>query len=419
MHLSAFGEKLSADAGILSLMEDLGKAMADGNAIMMGGGNPGHIPAIEQVLRQQLLLLAEDKQAFRQLVGIYDPPRGNGDFCRAMATLLHNQFGWDLDEENICVTNGSQGAFFLLFNILAGRMTDGSRRKILLPLAPEYIGYADLGLEEELFVSVRPRIEHRQDSFFKYRVDFDQIKVTPDIGAICVSRPTNPTGNVLTDAEIRELARLAAENDIPLIIDSAYGLPFPGMVYTEVEPIWNESIILCLSLSKLGLPAARTGIVIGEKNLIRILSGVNAVTNLAPGSFGTMLTTQIIRSGEIIRLSQEVVRPFYQRKMHLALDALEKAFAGLPYKVHVPEGAFFLWLWFPGLPVSSRVVYERLKARGVVVVSGDYFFPGQPPGWTHASECIRLTYSQEEADVRRGIGIMADEIHRIMQQSQQ
>jgi valine--pyruvate aminotransferase len=81
--------------------------------------------------------------------------------------------------------------------------------------------------------------------------------------------------------------------------------------------------------------------------------------------------------------------------------------------VHVPEGAMFLWLWFPGLPVSSRELYERLKARGVVVVSGDYFFPGLASGWQHIDECLRVTYSQEEGDVRQGIGIIADELHKI------
>ena len=419
MRLSAFGEKLSAGAGILSLMEDLGLALAEGGKIMMGGGNPGLIPEIQAVMRARLQEIADDEASLRRLIGIYDPPRGDGEFLQAMAGLLRREYGWDLSEENICLTHGSQGAFFLLFNILAGRCADGSRRKILLPMAPEYIGYADLGMEADLFTSVRPRIETIGAHSFKYRVDFDRIAITEEIGAICVSRPTNPTGNVLTDAEIAGLARLAEQHDIPLIIDGAYGLPFPGMIYAKAAPVWNKNLILCLSLSKFGLPAVRTGIVIADRRIIGLLSGVNAVVNLAPSSFGAMLVTNIVQSGEILRLSREVVRPFYERKRDLALAAVGEAFAGLPYRVHVAEGAFVRWMWFPGLPVSSRVVYERLKARGVVVVSGDYFFPGLAPGWEHTEECLRLTYSQDEAEVRQGIGIIADEIRRVFDHSQQ
>ena len=416
MKLSAFGEKLSTGAGILSLMDDLGNALAEGDKIMMGGGNPGHIPEIQEVMRQRLQALIADEQSLRKLIGVYDPPKGEVDFRKALATLLRREYGWDLNEENICLTNGSQGAFFLLFNLLAGRTADGGHRKILLPMAPEYIGYADLGLSDDFFTSVQPRIEPVGEKFFKYRVDFERIAVTDEIGAICVSRPTNPTGNVLTDDEIAGLANLAETHDIPLIIDNAYGTPFPCMIYTEVKPVWNKHLILCMSLSKFGLAAVRTGIVVAEKEIIRLLSGVNAVVNLATGSFGAMLTTEIIQSGEIIRLSREVIRPFYQKKMERALACIEKSFTGFPYKVHVPEGAMFLWLWFPGLPVSSRQLYERLKQRGVVVVSGDYFFPGLAPGWRHAEECLRITYSQAEEDVQQGVAVIADEVRLLFGQ---
>lgn len=413
MKLSAFGEKFTAGAGILSLMDDLGNAMAGGETIMMGGGNPGHIPEIQEVMRQRLQALINDDQALRKLIGIYDPPRGDGAFCRALAALFRREYGWDISEENICLTNGSQTAFFLLFNLFGGKTVEGGYRKILLPLAPEYIGYADLGVEGDLFTSVRPKIEEIGERFFKYRVNFDQISIGPEVGAICVSRPTNPTGNVLTDAEISELSRLARSHDIPLIIDNAYGLPFPAMIYTDALPVWDRHLILCMSLSKFGLPAARTGIILADKELINRLSGANAVINLATSGFGAMLTTELIETGEIIRLSNEVIRPFYKRKMELALQAIEESFTGFAYKVHVPEGAMFLWLWFPGLPISSRHLYERLKACGVVVVSGDYFFPGLEPGWRHARECLRITYSQNEEDVWRGIRLIADEVRDV------
>lgn len=413
MKLSAFGRRFSSGAGILSLMDDLGNALARGGMIMMGGGNPAHVPEVQEVLRRRLRVLADDPARFRRLIGIYDPPPGNGDFLAALAGLLRREYGWPLGPENICLTNGSQGSFFLLFNMLAGRFEDGSCRKILLPLTPEYIGYTDLGLCDGLFATCRPRIELVGDHFFKYHVDFDRLELNEEIAAICVSRPTNPTGNVLTDEEIDRLAGLAAERDIPLIIDNAYGVPFPGIIYTEATPVWNENLIVCMSLSKFGLPAVRTGIVIARPEVIRVLAGINAILNLAPGSFGAMLTTDLMESGEILRLSREVIRPFYHRKMERAMAGVEKYFRDLPYRVHVPEGAMFLWLWFKGMPVSSRELYERLKARGVLVVAGDYFFPGLAPGWPHMQECIRITYSQDEDQVRQGLQIVADEVRRI------
>ena len=90
--------------------------------------------------------------------------------------------------------------------MLAGRFEDGQRKKILLPLVPEYIGYADQGVDPDLFRSGRPTLEFIDDHTFKYHIDFDRLEVTEEIAAICVSRPTNPTGNVLTDSEIARLS---------------------------------------------------------------------------------------------------------------------------------------------------------------------------------------------------------------------
>jgi len=307
----------------------------------------------------------------------------------------------------------------MLFNMLAGECDDGISRKILLPLLPEYIGYEDLGITDDFFISFPPRIELLEDNLFKYHVDFDNISITDDVAAICVSRPTNPSGNVLTDEEILKLAHLAAENGIPLIVDSAYGVPFPGIIFVDAEPFWNDQVIVCMSLSKFGLPAARTGIVVASEEVIRTLSGINAVINLAPGSFGAMLATEITRSGEILNLSREVVMPFYQKKMAKALSQLHELFHGLDYRVHVPEGAMFLWIWFQGLPISSHELYERLKEKKVLVVSGHYFFPGLDGAeWKHAQECIRITYSQDEKDVYNGLRIIAREVRQINDQYQ-
>lgn len=415
MKLSTFGQKLGADAGINSLMDDLGEAMASGDdVIMMGGGNPGHLPEVTDRFQSIAKQLVDDPEQFRRLTGVYDPPQGEKQFIASLVELLNREYDWGLTPENVALTNGSQSAFFMLFNMLAGEHPDGSHKHILLPLAPEYIGYGDAGLTPGLFRAVRPEIDELGDHLFKYRVDFSGLEITEDTAAICVSRPTNPTGNVLTDGEMLGLEELARQHDIPLIVDGAYGTPFPDLMFTEASPRWTPQHILCLSLSKLGIPAARTGIVIADKPLIRALSGVNAIMNLATGSFGAMLAEPLVRSGEIISMSRDCVQPVYRRKMESAVAAFREAMGeDCPWRIHTPEGAMFLWLWFPDLPISSLELYRRLKARGVLVVSGHYFFPGLPDGdWRHRHECLRVTYSQDETDVARGLRGIAEEVKR-------
>jgi valine--pyruvate aminotransferase len=82
----------------------------------------------------------------------------------------------------------------------------------------------------------------------------------------------------------------------------------------------------------------------------------------------------------------------------------------IPYRLHESEGAFFLWFWFPSLPITTIQLYEKLKERNVLVVPGEYFFFGLADQWDHSHECIRVTFSQSENIVKEGIQIIADEV---------
>ncbi len=418
MKISNFAKKITCESGIGRLMDDLDVAFASGKDMMMlGGGNPAHIPQVQEYFRQSMRQLLERPAEFAKAIGDYSPPQGNKEFIEAMTHLLNKQFHWGIKCENVALTNGSQSAFFILFNMFAGRFDDGVQRKILFPLAPEYIGYCDVGLEEGLFVANKPLIDFVDDHVFKYHIDFENLNITDDIGAICVSRPTNPTGNVLTDSEIEKLSELAQRHDIPLIIDNAYGTPFPNIIFTQAAPIWNEQTVVCMSLSKLGLPAGRTGIIVAAKEIINMVAKANAVMILSPGSLGASIATEMVRSGQILTLARDVIRPYYQEKAKFAIDLLMHELKGLNFYMHTCEGAIFLWLWFRDLPVTTFELYERLKKRKVIVVPGHYFFPGLSQQWKHKDQCIRINYSRDRQTISTAIGIIADEVRKAYAQS--
>lgn len=422
MTFSDFGKKFSQSSGIVTLMEDLGTALRERpDMCFMGGGNPAQIPAVEAQFKASLGAILDDPTLTHQLFGVYQSPQGDGACLAQLAQYLKKTFGWPISERNIAISNGSQSAFFTLFNLFAGdteNASDGEvqRRLIQLPLAPEYLGYADIGIDKTLFKAARPSIELLADQQFKYHVDFNELQITPDIGAICVSRPTNPTGNVLTDQEIEQLQQLAETHEIPLIIDGAYGAPFPGIIFSEIVPKWTPNTVLVLSLSKLGLPGTRTGIVIAEESIIEAFSRANTVLSLAPGNLGPMLLTQLLKEEALQRLAQQEIRPFYESRAQKAQAACQAHLGDLPCRVHKPEGAIFLWLWFEGLPISSQELYERLKARGVLVVPGEHFFMGvETHDWPHAKECIRVTYSQAPEQVEAGIKVIAEEVRALFE----
>ena len=413
MKFSQFGQKFSQKTGALQLMDDLAFAANSGQIqAMLGGGNPARIPEVEAVFQQAYSDLGA--AGFSAVVASYSGSQGDAAFLQTLADFFNRQYAWGITPAHIAITNGSQNAFFYLFNLFSGQYADGQKRKVLLPLVPEYLGYADVHVDAPHFVAARPKREatryRGQEGFFKYHIDFAEVErllALGDIGAICCSRPTNPTGNVLTDEEIQHLSTLAAAHDIPLIVDYAYGTPFPGIIFNHAKVEFAPHHILCFSLSKTGLPSLRTGIVVAAPEVVAAISALNATLNLAPGRLSAAIARPLLAhdgKGSLLQLSQDVIRPFYQARANFAIALLQQELAGYPLRIHQPEGAIFLWLWFEGLPISTDVLYEQLKAAGTLVVPGAYYFPGvDTTQERHAHECLRMSYAQDDAALRIGI----------------
>ena len=222
---------------------------------------------------------------------------------------------------------------------------------------------------------------------------------------------------MISDLDLKRLATLAQSHEVPLIVDGAYGPPFPNILFRDITPLWDDSMVLSLSLSKLGLPGVRTGIVIARPEIIAAVARMNAILSLAPGGIGPAILCDLLRNGAIIRIAREIIQPYYAARLRDALGQLSLALEGLPYRVHETEGAMFLWLWFPDLPISTRTLYARLKDRGVLVVPGEPFFSGLPrdfgkPHWRHTEECIRVHYAQPPRVVEQGFTILGEELRR-------
>jgi valine--pyruvate aminotransferase len=299
----------------------------------------------------------------------------------------------------------------------------------LIPASPEYVGYADMGVEPGLFVSCPAKITFPNPDnpqIFKYVVDFDAVEravAENDVAAILVSRPTNPSGNVLRREELERLDALAERIGAWLIVDSAYGGPFPGIVEDEREldsVFWGRRTILTFSLSKIGLPGLRAGFVVAPEEIVERLAAITAIVGLANGSLGQRIAKPFFESGEILRASREIVRPFYQRRRAAAVDLLfdELRRVGVDGRLHASEGAFFLWLWTPALTSGSKTLYRNLKERGVLAIPGDEFFYGLDEGVgkaerdpifeAHRRQMLRISFSGAENVVERGFRIIAE-----------
>ena len=400
------GERVYRGSGIEQLMEDLGNALAvnAGRVRMLGGGNPALIDGAEKVWRRRINEILGSGRDWERLLGVYDPPRGNSEFLRIVADYFRRKYGWDVGPENVVVTAGGQTAFFFLFNLLAGEMPGGVKRRVMLPLVPEYIGYAGQGLAEDFFVASGPVVLESAPKRFRYFVDFEKMEIPEDVVVMALSRPVNPSGYLLADDALWRLAEICRLRGIVLLVDNAYGMPFPGIVYRECRPIFAENVVNVFSFSKLGLPNVRTAIVVAAPEVARAVASMTAITGLANGTLGQWMVGALLESGEIDRLVEEVVRPYYRERLLRALGWLEESLGDeVDYRIHETGGAMFLWLWLPGLVSGSREFYLRLKERGVLVVPGRAFALGLSEVEPHADQCLRISFAMDDETLREGL----------------
>lgn len=416
VRFSAVGDLFDVDSPTRALMDDLGEVQRRPEAfINLGGGNPARVPEVHTHFATRLTQLASERRLDSAFAG-YEDPQGPLDFRKQVAAFLARRQGWPVSADNILCTAGSQASFFMLFNLLAGDTAGGRRRHILLPQTPEYIGYSGLCLQPGCLRAVDSLTVDTSAARFRYAIDTDRLALDPaETAAICLSRPTNPTGNVCSDGELAMLAERASAAEVPLIVDCAYGEPFPGITHVPHNLPWSSSLVACFSLSKLGLPGMRLGLVVGNPSIIRALTNFNTAMMLSVNPLGAAMAAALFDDGLLDSLVRETIRPFYRARLDFALKCCDESFAGLDYRIHEPGGAIFLWVWFRDSRIDSQVLYQRLKRRGVLVIPGHHFAPAGGGGVNgHLRQCLRLSFAQPEEEVARGVAIIGEEVRGLL-----
>jgi valine--pyruvate aminotransferase len=417
--LTKIGAQMSNLTGVRAIMKDIIEtlgASAGQQFINLSAGNPLILPEVEQLWRDCTADLLASSE-YGEVVCRYGSSQGYAPLIEAIVNDFNQRYGLNLTDRNVLITPGSQTLYFYAANAFGGYTTNGQLKQVVLPLSPDYTGYGGVALSPESLIAYKPTLDIDETAHkFKYRPDFSQLSINENTGCVIFSRPCNPTGNVVTDEEVNKITALAEPYNVPVFIDSAYAPPFPALNFTEMTPIFGDNIIHSMSLSKAGLPGERIGIAIGDERVIEVLECFQTNMCIHPSRYGQAIASRAINSGALAKISETVIRSFYQQKFTVLEDTLDAAMPkDLPWFLHRGEGAIFAWLWLKDLPISDWEFYEKLKKVNVIIVPGNSFFPGLDEEWEHKHQCLRisLTGSDEEiAIAMQRLAKVAESVYR-------
>jgi valine--pyruvate aminotransferase len=412
---------MSQLTGVRAIMKDIIETLRNSSGkefINLSAGNPVILPEVERLWRKCTLDLLASAE-YGEVVCRYGSSQGYRPLIEAVVNDFNRRYNLNLSDRHILITPGSQSLYFYAANAFGGYTSTGDLRKIVLPLSPDYTGYGGVTLIPEAMVAYKPILEIEANKHrFKYRPDFSQLQIDENTGCVIFSRPCNPTGNVLTDEEVSKIASLASINQVPVLVDSAYGTPFPALNFTEMTPQFGDNIIHCMSLSKAGLPGERIGIAIGNPQLIQVLESFQTNATIHASRYGQAIAARAIASGELAEISTKIIAPHYQHKLNILETTLDATMPpDFPWFLHRGEGAIFAWLWLKDLPITDWEFYQELKQVGVIVVPGSTFFPGLSEAWQHKQECIRISLTASETEIETAMNRLATVVKKVYQKS--
>jgi valine--pyruvate aminotransferase len=415
--LSQIGTQMSNLTGVRAIMKDIQATLSASEGqefINLSAGNPVILPEIEQMWRDYTHELL-DSPDYGEVVCRYGSSQGYQPLIDAIVTDFNRRYSLNLTAKNVLITPGSQSLYFYAMNAFGGQTAGGQTKQVVLPLSPDYTGYGGMAIVPDSVFAYKPTLDiDAANHSFKYRPDFSQLQIGEDTGCVLFSRPCNPTGNVLTDEEVQKIADLAANYDAPVLIDSAYAPPFPGLNFTAMTPIFGDNIVHCMSLSKAGLPGERIGIALGSEKFVGVLESFQTNMCIHSSRYGQAIAAKAIASGRLADLATSVIRPYYQQKFAVLEAGITKFMPqDLPWYLHRGEGAIFGWMWFQDLPITDWELYQQLKQVGIIVVPGNSFFPGLREDWAHKQQCIRISLTASDEDITTAMERLAKVVERV------
>jgi aminotransferase len=238
----------------------------------------------------------------------------------------------------------------------------------LLYHEPCYVSYAPL----VTFAHGKPvPVVTRREQDFRLTADMLEEKVTPRTRALLLNFPTNPTGSILSAADVRGIAEFACRHDLVVITDEIYSeLTFDGAERPSIAalPGMKERTIFLNGFSKSwAMTGFRVGFACAPKPLTEAMMKIHQYTMLCAPILSQKAAIEALRHG---RPDAEMMRDEYQKRRNFIHAALNEM--GLP--CHRPTGAFYAFPYVGQYGLTSKEFSLRLlDEENVACVPGTAF----------------------------------------------
>ena len=333
-------------------------------------------------------------QALRDGFTKYTPVGGFDELKEAVIFRFQEDLGLTYALNEVVVNCGGKHA---LYNIAQALWGPGD--EVLVP-APYWVSYPPM---IELAGADPVVIATREENGFKLTPEDLASAVTPRTKALILNSPSNPTGSVYSQGELKALGKIILEKDLTVISDDIYdkirfdGLPFWNMAM--LGPEFKERTLIVNGVSKAyAMTGWRIGYVAGPKAVIGAITTIQSHSTSNPTSIAQKASLAALKGPQ--DFIQEMNLEFDRRRNYIA-----RRLGALPgVKASLPQGAFYIFPNFSnffGSRAGDRTISnsldlsEYLLEKALVAV-----VPGVAFG---EDDCLRFSYATAFPLIEKGM----------------
>lgn len=310
----------------------------------------------------------------------YTPSGGLPQLKEQIIKKFKRDQGLDFQASEIIVTSGAKHALYTLFQVL---LNEGD--EVIIP-TPFWVSYNE---QVKLAGGVPVYVKGLEENHFKISPEQLKEAITQKTKAVIINSPSNPTGVIYTEDELKALGDICLEKNILIISDEIY----EKLIYdnnkhvsiAQISPELKAQTIIINGVSKShSMTGWRIGYAAGDERIIK------AMTNLASHSTSNPATPSqygAIAAYDGPQDDVETMRKAFEERLNVAYEKL----INIPgFSCVKPQGAFYL---FPNVSEAMKKIGFKsvddfaaalLEEALVAVVPGSGF--GSP-------ENIRLSYA--------------------------
>lgn len=316
----------------------------------------------------------------------YTPTSGTPELREAVCRKFAEDQNFSYKPENVVISCGAKHSLYNLIQVLCQPGDE-----VLIP-TPYWVSYPEMAY----LAGAKPVfLQTKQEEGFRLTVETLKAAITPKSKILILNSPSNPTGGILEEKDVRAIAEVVRQHpNLTIISDEIYEYYlYSGKKHFSIAQIDEEmkqrTFVVNGTSKSYSMTGLRIGYLAGDVEVVKKIGILQDHSTSNPTSISQKMAVAALALPKSYR---DEVRAKFEGRSRLMVDLLSKAKGFKPFQ---PQGAFYVFCDITGTGLGSETLSERLL---------DEIFVAAIPGKSFGSDKhIRFSFACSEKDIQEGI----------------